>query len=358
MKAWRVHDFGEPEDTFVLEEVPEPTPELLAGLGMDLGGWVERGDEARGVEPDWVIMRMSMAALALPDVTMSRGTYPVPVRRPYISGQEGVGVVMEASADRRHLIGKRVTAVTIQPWGSLAPVAVGVGMMFEVPDGLSDEEAAGFVIPAHTAYHAAIRRGRIAAGETVVVLGAAGGIGSAMVQLAVASGCRVIAIVGGPEKVAACRDLGAHVVLDHQAGDFVDQVRAATAGCSVDVILDPVQGEMGERARTLLVPNGRHVMCGHAGGLKPVDPHFYVFNHTLVGATLGGYPKEEMDRIEKESQQAIVRLLQQGKYRPVIGRSVSFGDVPTALTEIAARRTVGRVVVRVTTNSLEAPVPC
>ena len=114
MKAWRVHDFGEPEDTFVLEEVAEPTPELLAGLGMDLGGWVEQGDQARGARPDWAIMRMSTAALALPDVTMSRGTYPVPVRRPYISGQEGVGVVMEASADRRHLIGKRVTAVTIQ----------------------------------------------------------------------------------------------------------------------------------------------------------------------------------------------------------------------------------------------------
>ena len=258
----------------------------------------------------------------------------------------GVRFIAGKALQIQHCVIRNFTGGSPQPWGSLAPVAVGVGMMFEVPDELGDEEAAGFVIPAHTAYHAAIRRGRIEPGETVAVLGAAGGIGSAMVQLAVASGCRVIAIVGGPEKVALCRDLGAHVALDHQAGDFVDQVRAATAGRGVDVILDPVQGEMGDRARTLLVPNGRHVMCGHAGGLKPVDPHFYVFNYTLVGATLGGYPKEEMDRIEKESQQAIVRLLQQGKYRPVIGRCVSFGDVRSAMKEIAARRTIGRVVVR------------
>ena len=347
MKAWRVRDFGEPKDTFVLEEVAEPTPGLLAGLRMDLGGWTERSEPSAAPGPDWVIMHMSVAALALPDVTMSRGTYPVPVRRPYISGQEGVGVVTEASPARRHLIGKRVTAVTIQPWGSLAPVAVGVGMIFEVPGQLGDDEAAGFVIPAHTAYHAAVRRGRIEAGETVVVLGAAGGIGSAMVQLAAAIDCRVIAVVGGREKAALCRDLGAHVVIDHQAGDFVDQVRAATAGRGVDVVLDPVQGEMGERARSLLVPDGRHVMCGHAGGLKPVDPHFYVFNHTLVGATLGGYPKPEMDRIEQESQAAIVRLLEQGRYRPVVGRCVSFDDVPDAISEIAARNTSGRVVVRI-----------
>ena len=96
MKAWRVHDFGEPQDRFVLDEVPEPTAADLAGMSMSLGGWVPGGP---GLEPfdDWVIMRMDMAALALPDVTMCRGTYPVPVLRPYVSGQEGVGTVEDAS---------------------------------------------------------------------------------------------------------------------------------------------------------------------------------------------------------------------------------------------------------------------
>ena len=126
MQAWRVHEFGEPADVFVLEDVPEPTADDLAQMGMSLGGWVPL---APGAQPytDWVLMRMHAAALALPDVTMSRGTYPVPVGRPYTSGQEGVGTVIGASPSREHLLGKRVVACTIQPWGGLAEVAVGVG---------------------------------------------------------------------------------------------------------------------------------------------------------------------------------------------------------------------------------------
>jgi NADPH2:quinone reductase len=343
--AWRVHDVGEPRDVFVVDEVPEPTPDDLAGLGMGLAGWVPL---APGAEPftDWVILRMSVAALALPDVTMCRGTYPVPVARPYISGQEGVGVVVEAAPARRDLLGRRVAAVTMQPFGSLAPVSVGISTMFDVPEAMSDEDAAGFLIPAHTAYHAAIRRGKVAAGETVVVLGAAGGLGSALVQLGVAQGARVVAVVGGEEKVAFCRSLGAEAV-DHQGVDFVDAVRSALGGRGVDVILDPVQGAMGVHARALLAPDGRHVLCGHAGGLVPHDPHFYMYNHTLVGATLGSYPRDEMRRIHAETHAALVELLDAGRYRPTTTRCVAFDEVPKALTDLAERRTTGRVVVRV-----------
>src|SRR5579864_5414345 len=216
---------------------------------MDLSGWVPAGP---GREPftDWVVMDMLVAALALPDVTMCRGTYPVPVARPYVSGQEGVGLVVDAAPGRRGLIGKRVAAVTIQPWGSLADVAVGISTIFEVPAGMTEEEAAGFLIPAHTAYHAAIRRGQVRAGETVVVLGAAGGLGSAIVQLCVAQGARVIAVVGNVDKAAWCARLGAETV-DHSAGDFVAAVRRLTDGRGVDVVVDPVQGEMGVSARAL-----------------------------------------------------------------------------------------------------------
>jgi NADPH2:quinone reductase len=345
MQAWRVHDYGEPADTFVLDEIPEPTPDALAGLTMHMSGWVPITEGAAPFT-DWVIMRMHVAALALPDVTMSRGTYPVPVNRPYVSGQEGVGTVVEATPARAGLLGKRVAAVTIQPFGSLAPVAVGISTIFEVPEAMSDEDAAGFVIPAHTAYHAVHRRGQVQAGETVMVLGAAGGLGSAIVQLCVAAGADVIAVVGGPDKVAFCEDLGARAV-DHHAGDFVDGVRRLTAGRGVDVIVDPVQGEMGAHARACLVPDGRHVLCGHAGGLPPHDPHFYMANHTLVGATLGGYPRDEMTRIHAESHAALVDLVSRGQYRATTTRCVEFADVPAALTDLAERRTTGRVVARV-----------
>jgi NADPH2:quinone reductase len=345
MQAWRVHGVGEPADVVVREEVEPPTPEALRGMTMDLAGWVPLSE---GREPfdDWVLLDMKVAALALPDVTTARGTYPVWVERPYIVGQEGVGTVIDAVPHRRHLLGKRVAAITMQPWGSLAERSVGISQIVEVPEGLSDEKGAGFLIPAHTGYHAAIRRGQVRKDEAVLVLGAAGGIGSAIVQLCVAQGARVIAVVGGPEKVAFCERLGAEGV-DHTAGDFVAAVRARTGGRGVDVILDPVQGEMGATARQLLVPDGRHVLCGHAGTLIPHDPHFYMYNHTLVGATLGSYPREQMRRIHAETDAALSALLEAGRYRPTVERCVSFDDVPGALTDLAERRTMGRVVVRI-----------
>jgi NADPH2:quinone reductase len=356
MLAWRVHDFGEPRDVFVLDDIEPPEPSDLAGLGMDLSGWVPL---APGAAPftDWVILDVSTAALALPDVTMARGTYPVPVRRPYVSGQEAVGVVTAAAPGREHLVGRRIVTVTIQPFGGLAPVAVGVSQLFEVPEHLSDDEAAGFLIAAHTAYHATIRRGAVREGETVAVLGAAGGVGSAAVQLCAAAGADVIAIVGSEDKAAFCLGLGARAAVDHSAavdGDFRDLVRLASGGRGVDVVIDPVQGEMGALAQQLLVPDGRHVLCGHAGGLQPIDPHFYMYNRTLVGATLGSYPRQVMRRIHEETHAALVGLLESGRFRPQVTQSVPFSDVPQALSDLAARKTMGRVVVRVRPESRTA----
>jgi NADPH:quinone reductase len=157
---------------------------------------------------------------------------------------------------------------------------------------------------------------------------------------------RVIAIVGGSDKVAFCERLGAEAV-NHRAGDFVTAVRDRTNGRGVDVVVDPVQGEMGAAARSLLVPDGRHVLCGHAGGLVAHDPHFYMYNHTLVGATLGSYPRDEMRRIHAETHDALTKLLAEGRYHPTVERCVTFDEVPVALTDLAERRTIGRVVVRI-----------
>jgi len=349
MRAWQVRDFGEPADVFTLCDVDEPTAAALAPMGMTMAGWAPLTEGATPA-PDWAILDMRVAALALPDVTMARGTYPVPVTRPYISGQEGVGIVREASPGLRDLVGQRVVGVCIQPWGSLADVAVAVGSsLFVAPPQLSDEEAAAFLIPAHTAYHAVYRRGRVAAGEAVLVLGAAGGLGSACVQLAAARGATVVAAVGNAEKAQRCRALGATEAVDHSAVDLVEGVRAATDGRGVDVVIDPVQGDMGAAARALLVPDGRHVLCGHAGGLIPIDPHFYVANVTLVGATLGGYAPDVMRQMFIDAERDLLAMLDAGTFRPTPTETVDFGDVPAVLTEMAARRTVGRPVVRIAT---------
>ena len=340
-----MHEVGEPRDTFVLEEVPEPTRDSLAGLGMSLAGWIPRPEGYPAYE-DWVLMDMSAAALGLPDVTMSQGRYPVPVARPYTSGQEGVGVVRDASGEWTHLLGKRVVACCIQPFGSLARVAVGVGMIFEVPDTMSDEDAAAYLIAAHTAYHAAIRRGHVTAGETVAVTGAAGGLGSAIVQQCLAVGARVIALVGSDEKAAMVRGLGAEAIV-HTTEDPGAALQTLTDRRGVDVIVDPVQGEQGAVLRQALRVGGRHVLCGHAGGLVPHDPEFYVHNHSLIGVDLGGYPRDEMQRMHAEAQAAIAGWILEGKYRPLVGKVVDFADVREAVDELAKRQTFGRTVVRV-----------
>ena len=228
----------------------------------------------------------------------------------------------------------------------LAPISVGISSIFPVPEAMSDEDAAGYVIAGHTAYHAAVRRGQVAKGETVIVTGAAGGLGSAIVQLSVATGAKVFAVVGGSDKAEFVRSLGAEPV-DHLAVDVPTQVRALNGGQGVNLIVDPVQGEMGGRLRAALAPDGRHVLCGHAGGLLPHDPDFYLYNHTLVGATLGSYPRPQMQRIHAETHAALTRLFDEGKYRPLVTRVVDFADVPAAVTDLAERRTMGRVVVRI-----------
>jgi NADPH2:quinone reductase len=317
----------------------------MARLTVDLVGLRTRGENDPPCT-SYVFVRVLAAALATPDITMATGEYPVPIERPYVSGQEAVGIVEDTSPDLVGWMGKRVMGFTSQPFGSFAPLAVMFPpTIYEVPEMLSDREAAAFVIPSHTAYHAVHRRGQVQRGETVVVLGAAGGVPSSAVQLCVAAGCRVIAVAGGAEKAAFCRELGPEFVIDHQLEDFVAGVRKAVGDNAVDVIVDFVQGETGQRARPLLKVEGRHVMAGHAGGLLPVHPNeFYLQNWTLVGVCMAsGYGAQAL-QLEDDAHTSLLALLEQGKYRPKVTRVVSLENVPAALRDLAERRIIGRVV--------------
>ncbi len=349
MRAWIVRKDGNPWDVFEHEDVPEPTHEAMAELCLDIVGLRRRAPDEAPCS-DYVILRTACAALAWPDVTMATGEYPVPVPKPYVSGQEAVGVVEDASPSMQHFVGKRVVAFAPQPFGSFAEVCVGTApTVWECPEVFSDEEAAAFFIAAHTAYHAVHRRGRVQEGETVLVLGAAGGVPSAAVQLALAAGAKVIAVAGGPEKVAFCRELGAQLVLDHREGDVAARAREATGGRGVDMIVDFVQGTQGAEVRPCLAVEGRHVMAGHAGGLQPVHPNeFYIQNWTLVGCCMGyGYDAETLASIEQEAHRAIVDLVERGLYRPLVGQVVEFDEIPQALRKLVARESVGRIVARV-----------
>ncbi len=345
MRGWVVRGTGEPWDVYEWDEIPEPSHEAMSELSIDLAGLRRRGE---GDPPcsSYLFVRVLAAALATPDVTMATGEYPVPIERPYVSGQEAVGIVEDTSPDLRNWMGKRVMGFTPQPFGSFAPLAVMFPpTIYEVPATLSEVEAAAFVIPSHTAYHAVHRRGQVQRGETVLVLGAAGGVPSSAVQLCVAAGCRVIAVAGGVEKAAFCRELGAELVIDHLEEDFVAAVRRALGDNAIDVIVDFVQGEPGRLARPLLAVEGRHVMAGHAAGLIPVHPNeFYLQNWTLVGVCMGsGYGAQALE-LEEDAHAALLALMEQGAYRPRVTRVVPLADVPAALRDLVERRSIGRVV--------------
>jgi len=347
MKGWVIRDKGLPRDVYKWEDFPAPTHEALGRMAMDIEGLRPR----RGDEPacaHYAFVRVLAAALATPDHTMATGAYPVPIPRPYVSGQEAVGIVEDAAPSLAHLKGKRVMGFTPQPFGSFASHTVmALPTIWEVPDAMSDEEAAGFVIPAHTAYHAVHRRGKVQAGETVLVLGAAGGVPSSAVQLCAAAGCRVIAVARGAEKVDFCRKLGADVAIDSGREDFVAAVKRVVGEHGIDVIVDFVQGEPGRLARPLLTVEGRHLLCGHAGGLIPIHPtEFYVQNWTLVGVCMGsGYGPKLME-IEQKAHDDLMALYASGRYRATTSRVIPFAEIPAALEALADRQTFGRVVAK------------
>jgi NADPH2:quinone reductase len=345
MQGWVVRGRGDPGDVYAWGEAPEPTHDAMRALTVDLAGLRTR----QGDEPPcsaYLFVRVLAAALATPDITMATGAYPVPIERPYVSGQEAVGIVEETSPGLEHWVGKRIMGFTPQPFGSFAERCVMYPpVIYEAPDALSDADAAGFVIPAHTAYHAVHRRGQVREGETVLVLGAAGGVPSSAVQLCVAAGCRVVAVAGGPEKAAFCEALGAHVVIDHQKEDFFEAVERAVGPASIDAIIDFVQGQPGKRARPLLAVEGRHVLAGHAAGLIEIHPNeFYLQNWTLVGTCMGAGYGVKMLELEETAHAHVMDLFARGRYRATTTRTVAMAEIPAALGDLAARRICGRVV--------------
>ena len=227
MQAWLVSGAGAP--SAVLERVERAAPEVGPGL---------------------VRARVHAAGCGLPDVLMCRGTYPLTPPLPFTPGQEIAGEVLEVGPDCESRVGERIMGVTafLTGFGGFADEALVYDhFALPIPAEMSDEQAAGFSIPYHTAWVGLVRRAALAPKETLLVLGASGGTGSAAVQLGRALGARVIAAAGGPDKVAFCRALGADEVIDYRSEDIPERVRELTGGTGAQVIYDPVGGVDGSR---------------------------------------------------------------------------------------------------------------
>ena len=323
MRAWQVVRHGEPDVALELGESSLPPP-----------------------GPGELNIRVIASGLALPDVLQCRGAYPIKPAMPFTPGLEFVGEVVAVGADTVTPVGARVLGVS-------ALITTGKGAFAEqcraaerttypVPAGMSDAEAAAFTIAYHTAHVGLVRRARLQEGETVLVHGAAGGTGFAAVQLAKALGARVIATAGGPAKVKACLDLGADVAIDYAAADFVAEVMSATGGRGVDIVYDPVGGEVFERSVQCIAREGRLLPIGYASGRwGMVAPNELAWrNAAIVGVLPTGFTRAFM----LDMHAHLSRLYEAGAIRVAVDRNIGFAEIPAGLMNVAGRRVQGRIV--------------
>jgi NADPH2:quinone reductase len=280
---------------------------------------------------------------------------------PYTLGMEFVGEVIGTGPGAEAWIGRRVMGSGTGAIGAHAEQVVGpMDMAFDAPPELSDIEAAAFYYPFHLAYLGLHERGRLQVGETVLVHAAAGGVGSAAVQLAVASGARVIATAGSAEKLDVARSLGADTAIDYRAGGFAAAVLDATDGNGVDVCFDGVGGDVTMESLRCLARNGRHLVVGFAGGIEAEETPMVAGralcfgNISLMGVLLayrgsplpGGSgfnptPRSVGDAVHEH----LLALLRSDRIRPLVGKTVPFEQLPMALEAMEDRATIGRVVV-------------
>ncbi len=220
--------------------------------------------------------------------------------------------------------------------------------MLPAPDSLDDAQASAFQIAYQTGWFGLHRRARLQPGETLLVHAAAGGVGSAAVQLGKAAGARVIAVVGGPDKAKVALALGADVVVDRREEDVVAVVKAATGGRGADVVYDPVGGAAFTASTKCIAFEGRIVVVGFASGDIPAPPlgHALVKNYAIVGLHWGLYKKHDPAAVHQANVE-LTRLASEGVAVPLVSEQVPFVSAADWLTRLAAGDTVGRVVVQV-----------
>jgi NADPH2:quinone reductase len=217
--------------------------------------------------------------------------------------------------------------------------------VFPAPPALDDAEAAPFQVTYQTGWFGLHRRARLQAGETLLVHAAAGGVGSGAVQLGKAAGARVIGVAGGPGKAQVARDLGADIVIDRHAEDFVAVVKEATGGHGADVVYDPVGGDAFRRSTKCVAFEGRILVVGFASGDIPQAAlnHALVKNYSILGLHWGLYARLDPGSV-RDCHAELTRLAAAGAIRTLVSERLSLADVPDGMARLADGTTTGRVV--------------
>jgi NADPH2:quinone reductase len=290
-----------------------------------------------------VIIDVEAAGVSFPEVLQSRGEYQLKPELPFVPGAEVAGIVRSAPEGSAHRPGDRVAAMTML--GGFAETAAAPDFLtFGLADDLDLAQGAGLVLNYHTAYFSLVRRGRLEAGETVLVHGAAGGVGTATLQVAKGLGARTFAIVSDDAKEKIARQAGADEVF-RSGGPWKDEVRAAG---KVDVVVDPVGGDRMTDSLRSLKEGGRLVVVGFtAGSIPEVKVNRLLLNNvSLVGAGWGAYVLSK-PALNAEIQGQIDGLIASGHVRPIVGARLPLERASEALELIDGRRAVGKVVLDV-----------
>ncbi|MDI9979206.1 NADPH:quinone oxidoreductase family protein [Rhodococcus sp. IEGM 1307] len=324
MKAWRVHELGEPRTALQLEEVPDPT----AGPGQ-------------------VLVKVLAAPANFPDVLLCRGEYQIKPPLPFTPGVELCGEVLAVGDGvTRFAVGDRVIGNPNLPGGGFAQLAVmDEANTFAAPSALDDAEASALSIGYQTSWFALHRRTQLKPGETLLVHAAAGGVGSAAVQLGKAAGAKVIGVVGGADKVEYCRRLGADLVIDRHTDDFVPLVKEFTGGRGADVVYDPVGGDAYAKSTKCIAFEGRILIIGFAGGTIPTPGlnHALIKNYSIIGLHWGLYKQYNQQAIA-DCHEELTRLADSGAITPLISERLSLADVADGIGRLGDGSTVGRLV--------------
>ncbi|MGW1882620.1 NADPH:quinone oxidoreductase family protein [Streptomyces sp. NPDC001970] len=315
MQAWRVHRNGEPSEVMRLEETDRPEP----GEGQ-------------------LRLKVRAANINFPDALLCRGQYQVTPPLPFTPGVEVCGETED---------GRRVIATAALPHGGLAEYVVAhAAAVLPAPEALDDAEAAALHIGYQTGWFGLHRRAHLQEGETLLVHAAAGGVGSAAVQLGKAAGARVIGVVGGPDKAAVARELGCDVVIDRRSDDIVAAVKEATGGRGADVIYDPVGGDAYAKSAKCVAFEGRILIVGFASGTipSPALNHALVKNYSIVGLHWGLYNHKD-PRSVLRCHETLTEYAAKGLIKPLISERVAFVDAAGAVQRVADGTTTGRLVV-------------
>lgn len=313
--------------------------------------------------PGQVRIAVSAGALNFNDLDRCYGRVTtIPMPPPFVLGMDVCGVVDAAGEGGEAWVGRRVVAITQMAKGGLAEYALApLDSVFEAPPELDDAEAASFVIPYHTAHLALFERGGLQAGEGLLVISGASGLGTAAIQLGRARGARVYATAGGPEKVALCREFGAELAIDHRETNFADAVLDHTDDVGAEVVCDLAGGGFTADAWRAVARGGRYLAVGFAddpdngtGGtaLRPTC----IGNFSIVGV-IGAYVSNvpsalrragfnPFDRSVGEAVHAdLLRLVAKGDVKPHVGRRVPLEEAAEALEAHEQRRSLGRTAV-------------